>query len=88
MPKLMCNKKAYIPKKVCLLKLCGPPNWQTYPLDLNSDTNLIQIIGGSFIFSHSLAKLANMVQDKKEHTPPAVGGLYKVYIYDLMKINI
>ena len=37
---------------------------------------LIQIIHGKCIFSHSLAKLAYMVQDKKvdKHTPPAEGG--------------
>ena len=40
---------------------------------------LIQMIEGNCIFSHSLAKLANMVQDQKvdKHTPPpAVGGLF------------
>ena len=33
---------------------------------------LIEIINGKFIFSNSLAKLANMVQDSKvdKHTPP------------------
>ena len=38
---------------------------------------LIQMIDGNCIFSHSLAKLANMVQDKKvdKHTPPSRGGL-------------
>ena len=38
---------------------------------------LIQIINGNCIFSHSLAKLANMVQDKKvdKQTPPTRGGL-------------
>ena len=37
---------------------------------------LTQIINGNCIFSNSLAKLANMVQDKKvdKHTPPAAGG--------------
>ena len=35
----------------------------------------IQNIDGNRIFGHSLAKLANMVQNKKvdKHTPPAVG---------------
>ena len=38
---------------------------------------LIQIIEGNCIFSNSLAKLANMVQDQKvdKHTPPSRGGL-------------
>ena len=38
---------------------------------------LIQIIDGNCIFSHSLAKLANIVQDRKveKHTPPSRGGL-------------
>ena len=33
---------------------------------------LIQVIDGNCMFSHSLAKLANMAQDKKvgKHTPP------------------
>ena len=34
------------------------------------------VIGGNCIFSHSLAKLANMAQDKKvdKHTPPKPWG--------------
>ena len=46
---------------------------------------LIQIIEGDCIFSNSLAKLANMVQDQKADKrthPAAVGGLY-IYIYVL-----
>ena len=37
---------------------------------------LTQFINGNCKFSHSLAKLANMVQDRKvhKHIPPAVGG--------------
>ena len=36
----------------------------------------IQVIDGKYIFSYSLAKMANMVQDKKvgKQTPLAVGG--------------
>ena len=38
--------------------------------------SLIEIIDGNCIFSNSLAKLANMVPDRKvdKHIPPAVGG--------------
>ena len=38
---------------------------------------LLKNINGNCIFSHSLAKLANMVQDKKvgTHTSPSRGGL-------------
>ena len=45
---------------------------------------LIQLIDGNSIFSHSLAKLANMVQDKKidKHTPPSRGGL-NLFMYNL-----
>ena len=44
---------------------------------------LIQVISGNCIFSHSLAKLPTIVQDRKvdKHTPPAVGGLYSLYSY-------
>ena len=38
---------------------------------------LTQIIDANCIFSNSLAKLANMVRDRKvgKHTPPSSGGL-------------
>ena len=47
----------------------------------------VQILNGSGIFSHSLAKLANMVQGKKvdKHTPPpSRGGLINqsIHIYN------
>ena len=40
----------------------------------------IQVIDTNCIFSHSSAKLASIVQDKKadKHTPPAVGGWYGI----------
>ena len=50
------------PKKGRLPTLCGPPNWQTYPLLCNFGLN----DQWKCIFSHLLAKLAN---------PSAVGGL-------------
>ena len=44
---------------------------------LPCDVFLTQIINGNCIFSYSLAKVANMVQDKKVHKhtpPPSLGG--------------
>ena len=43
----------------------------------------IQIIDGNYIFSDSLAKFANMVQDRKvdKHTPPSRGGLLSTVVY-------
>ena len=45
---------------------------------------LKQNINGNCIFSHSVAKLANLVQDKKvgKHTPspPSRGGLIKLMV--------
>ena len=56
--------------------IAWPPKLASIPL---GHVSLKQIINGNCIFGHSLAKLANMVQDKKvgKHTPsthPPVGG--------------
>ena len=63
------------PGKVCLSTWCGPPKLANI---LHCCVFLMQVIDGNCIFSHSLAKLANMVQGQKvdKHTPPhpAVGG--------------
>ena len=72
----MCLKfeKLYFPEKVCLSTLCGPKISQTYP---PCYVALMQIIDGKNIFSNSLAKLANLVPDRKvdKHTSPSRGGL-------------
>ena len=51
-----------------------PPNLANIP---PCYVSLIQIIDGNCIFSNSLAKLANMVEDQRvdKHTPPSRGGL-------------
>ena len=47
---------------------------------------LLQIIDGNCIFSHALAKLANMVQDKKidKHTFPQPWGASQV----MFRVNV
>ena len=55
------------------VNLVWPPNLANIP---PCYVFLIQIIEGNCIFSHSLAKLANMVQDQKvdKHTSPQPWG--------------
>ena len=72
----MCKKRIefsfFIKRYVC--QLCVAPQTRQHTPLL---CILRQNIEGKCIFSHSLAMLANMAQDKKvyKRTPPAVGGL-------------
>ena len=75
-PKLMCKNKN--PQNVLLntyvCQLGVAPKTRKHFLCY---VFLKQIIDGNCIFSHSLAKLANMVQYQQvdKHTPPSRGGL-------------
>jgi hypothetical protein len=71
----MCKKssKNYVSKKGCLPTFCGPQKAGKHHFVY---VFLIQTIEGNCIFSNSLAKLTNMVQDQQvdKHTPPSLGG--------------
>ena len=58
------------------VNLVWPPKLANIPPCYVYLIYLIQIMEGNCVFTHSLAKLANMVQDTKvdKHTPQAVGG--------------
>ena len=68
------------------VNLVWPPKTDKHPSLL---CILIQSINGKLIFSHSLAKLANMVQDKKadKHTPPSRGGLVLLF-YQTVRTHV
>ena len=78
----MCKKK--VEKQVLLKRyvcqLCVAPKTRKHT---PCYVFLIQIIEGNCIFSNSLAKLANMVQDQKvdKHTPPQPWGACMASIY-------
>ena len=72
----MCNfleTKQILDMYVCQLGVAPKSRKHTFCYVLST-----QIIVGNCIFSHSLAKLTNMVQDQKvvKPTPPSRGGLW------------
>ena len=74
--KLMCKQNL---KKVCLPTLCGPQTRQMFPFYVF----VILIIRGYCLFSHLLAKLANIRQGKKvgKHSPPKIWGDYTFFFF-------